>query len=96
MASLFTLEQRSKYTSVIGMIWTVGAVCGPVIGGGFAEVSWVGYKFCVEPFKPLLTTKAWNLLAKCAIGCYQFRLGRVLHAQRGGVSRVHHGQTQED
>lgn len=41
MASLFSLEQRSQYTSVIGMIWTVGTVCGPVIGGGFAESSWV-------------------------------------------------------
>ncbi|RDI78683.1 hypothetical protein Vi05172_g11253 [Venturia inaequalis] len=42
MASLFNLEQRSQYTSVIGMVWTVGTVCGPVIGGGFAEVSWRG------------------------------------------------------
>jgi MFS family permease len=43
MASLFSLEKRSRLTSVIGMIWTVGTVCGPVIGGGFAEVSWVSY-----------------------------------------------------
>lgn len=43
MASLFSLEKRSQYTSVIGMIWTVGTVCGPVIGGGFAEISWVIY-----------------------------------------------------
>jgi MFS family permease len=40
MAHLFTLQERAKYTSIIGLIWTVGTICGPVIGGGFAEVSW--------------------------------------------------------
>jgi MFS family permease len=43
MAHLFTLQERSKYTSIIGLIWTFGTVFGPLIGGGFAEFHWVSY-----------------------------------------------------
>jgi MFS family permease len=59
MASLFSLEKRSQYTSVIGMIWTVGTVCGPVMGGGFTEVSWVRYHIDMLPLLPMIQS---NLL----------------------------------
>lgn len=41
MAHLYTLQERAKYTSIIGLIWTVGTIFGPLIGGGLAEASWV-------------------------------------------------------
>jgi MFS family permease len=53
MAHLFTLQERSKYTSIIGLIWTVGTVFGPLIGGGFAQVDWVRQATC-EYYTPQL------------------------------------------
>jgi len=41
MAHLFHLEQRSRYMSIIGLIWTVGITVGPMVSGGFVIVSWV-------------------------------------------------------
>ncbi|KIW07971.1 uncharacterized protein PV09_01870 [Verruconis gallopava] len=40
LARLFNLEQRSRYYSLVGLVWTVCTILGPLIGGGFALVSW--------------------------------------------------------
>jgi MFS family permease len=42
MADLFTLQERSKFISLISITWLIGTACGPVLGGGFAyNASWV-------------------------------------------------------
>jgi len=42
MADLFTLEKRAKFVSLLTLIYLVGTIAGPVMGGGFADkVSWV-------------------------------------------------------
>src|ERR1700743_3439226 len=42
LSDMYTLEQRSKMLSVIGLMWMFGTCLGPVIGGGFTKsVSWV-------------------------------------------------------
>jgi MFS family permease len=42
MADLFTLQERAKYVSFLTLVYLVGTVCGPVIGGGLAyRASWV-------------------------------------------------------
>ena len=40
LARLFDLEQRSRFYSLVGLIWMVGTVIGPVVGGAFALASW--------------------------------------------------------
>lgn len=89
MASLFTLEKRSQYTSVIGMIWTVGTVCGPVIGGGLAQVSWVGYVPRSWRFM-LIILVAWDILAERSISSYKFSLGHFFHAYRAKADGLYH------
>ena len=43
LSDMYTLEQRSKMLSVVGLMWMFGTCLGPVIGGGFTKsVSWVG------------------------------------------------------
>ncbi|OAP63939.1 hypothetical protein AYL99_03166 [Fonsecaea erecta] len=34
-----TLEERSLYNAIIGMVWGLGAILGPLVGGGFATSS---------------------------------------------------------
>jgi MFS family permease len=51
LSDLYTLEQRSKMLSVIGLMWMCGTCLGPIIGGGFTQAaSWVCgsqlLKFC--------------------------------------------------
>jgi MFS family permease len=42
MADLFTLQERAKFISYLTLIYLVGTICGPIIGGGFSDrVSWV-------------------------------------------------------
>jgi MFS family permease len=42
MADLFTLQERAKYVSFLTLVYLIGTVCGPVIGGGLAyRASWV-------------------------------------------------------
>jgi MFS family permease len=36
------LRQRGQYFAILGAMWSLGSVLGPVLGGGFAQnVSWV-------------------------------------------------------
>jgi len=42
LADLFHLKERAKYQSVVALTWLIGAVIGPIMGGGFAiNVTWV-------------------------------------------------------
>lgn len=42
MADLLSQRDRAKGSAVISLVWLVGTVCGPILGGGFtAQVSWV-------------------------------------------------------
>jgi len=41
IADLLPLRQRSQGMSLIAFIWLVGALAGPIMGGGFAGISWV-------------------------------------------------------
>jgi MFS family permease len=66
MAHLFTLQERSKYTSIIGLIWTVGTVFGPLIGGGFAQINWVSSTNCDCCHSSCLHPLAWHFLVESA------------------------------
>jgi MFS family permease len=59
MAHLFSLEQRSQYTSLIGIIWTIGTICGPLIGGGFAGIGWVSAVDLSTVYAGMLTVQRW-------------------------------------
>lgn len=42
MADILTLQERGKLIGLISLTWLVGTVCGPIVGGGFAQsASWV-------------------------------------------------------
>lgn len=42
MADLLSLRDRAKGMAVISLVWLVGTVCGPILGGGFTtNVTWV-------------------------------------------------------
>ncbi|RJE23811.1 resistance protein [Aspergillus sclerotialis] len=41
ISDLVPLRERGNYVAIMGVVWTVGSVVGPVIGGAFAQnVSW--------------------------------------------------------
>lgn len=43
VTDMVTLQQRGKWFGLISMMWALGSVLGPVIGGVIAEkTSWVG------------------------------------------------------
>jgi len=42
MADILTLEERGKLIGLISLTWLIGTVCGPILGGGFAQsTGWV-------------------------------------------------------
>lgn len=42
MVDLFTLRQRANAIAIIGLVWLIGNIVGPIVGGAFAEyVTWV-------------------------------------------------------
>jgi MFS family permease len=42
LTDLVSLKERGKWVGLLSMVWLVGAVLGPIIGGVFSEkVSWV-------------------------------------------------------
>jgi MFS family permease len=42
IADLFSLRERGKWFGFIGLVWLLGSVTGPIMGGGFAQnASWV-------------------------------------------------------
>lgn len=42
IADLYSLKDRAKGLAVISLVWLLGTVCGPVIGGAFTSyVTWV-------------------------------------------------------
>ncbi|KAI9753506.1 MAG: hypothetical protein M4579_005138 [Chaenotheca gracillima] len=43
-----TEKERSSYLASIGIVWGLGTVLGPVVGGGFAKVSW-RWAFYINP-----------------------------------------------
>ncbi|MCJ1258533.1 hypothetical protein MMC24_006366 [Lignoscripta atroalba] len=43
-----TAKERSGYLALIGVVWGLGTVLGPVVGGGFAIVSW-RWAFYINP-----------------------------------------------
>lgn len=41
VTDIVPLRQRGKYFGFLSSMWALGSVCGPIMGGGFAEnVSW--------------------------------------------------------
>ncbi|KAF9639913.1 hypothetical protein BFW01_g11719 [Lasiodiplodia theobromae] len=80
LISVYTEDaERPAYLSLVGLIWGVGTVLGPVVGGGFDKVSWrwafyinliIGgvcapvYLFLLPPFDP--QPQAKSLLARAA------------------------------
>ncbi len=72
LLSAYTADQeRPAYLSLIGFVWGIGTVLGPVFGGAFAKVNWrwsfyinliIGgifmpvYLFLLPPFDPLPKT----------------------------------------
>lgn len=50
---MVTLRERGKWISINSLMWAVGSVIGPVIGGAFAEkanwhwIFWLNIPFCV-------------------------------------------------
>ena len=41
VADLLPLRKRSQGMSLISFVWLIGALTGPVMGAGFAGISWV-------------------------------------------------------
>jgi MFS family permease len=42
IADLVPLRQRGQYYGIMNAMWSVGSVCGPVVGGAFAGAdAWV-------------------------------------------------------
>lgn len=42
IADLYALKDRAKALAVISLVWLLGTVCGPILGGAFtAYVTWV-------------------------------------------------------
>ena len=42
VTDLVPLRLRGNYFGIISAMWSLGSVCGPILGGGFAQnVSWV-------------------------------------------------------
>lgn len=42
VTDMVTLKDRGKWFGLISMMWAFGSVCGPIIGGAFAQkASWV-------------------------------------------------------
>lgn len=80
LLSVYTEDaERPAYLSLVGLIWGVGTVLGPVVGGGFDKVSWrwafyinliIGgvcspiYLFLLPPFDP--QPQAKSFLARAA------------------------------
>ncbi|KAK4499737.1 hypothetical protein PRZ48_007923 [Zasmidium cellare] len=51
MVDLFTLRQRANAIAVIGLVWLVGNVVGPILGGAFSEyVTWRWIFWICLPF----------------------------------------------
>ncbi|KAL6857744.1 hypothetical protein ACO1O0_005186 [Amphichorda felina] len=51
ITDLVPLRQRGKYFGVVGGIWALGSVLGPVVGGAFAyEATWRGIFWLLVPF----------------------------------------------
>lgn len=49
ITDLVPMRQRGKYFGIIGGIWALGSVTGPVIGGAFAyKVTWVSTRGWVD------------------------------------------------
>jgi MFS family permease len=45
VTDMVTLKDRGKWFGLISMMWAFGSVCGPIMGGAFAQkVSWVSSK----------------------------------------------------
>lgn len=50
VTDLVPLRYRGQWAGVIGAMWAVGSVTGPVIGGAFAEVQWRWIFYLNLPF----------------------------------------------
>ena len=47
VTDLVPLRLRGTYFSAISGMWALGSVCGPILGGGFAQnASWVSHFSC--------------------------------------------------
>lgn len=42
ITDIIPLRLRGKYYGIMGAMWSIGSVTGPILGGGFAQsVTWV-------------------------------------------------------
>ena len=67
LTDLVPLRHRGTWGGIIGGMWSVGSVCGPIIGGAFAQVQWrwifwlnlpfIGIALVIVPMALRLTIK---------------------------------------
>ncbi|KAI9734666.1 MAG: hypothetical protein M1834_002267 [Cirrosporium novae-zelandiae] len=50
VSDLVSLRERGKWISIIGSMWTLGSVTGPVLGGALAQASWRWVFYINIPF----------------------------------------------
>jgi MFS family permease len=56
VTDMVSLRERGKWFAWISLVWAIGSVSGPVIGGAFAEnlnwrwIFWLNIPFCVVAF----------------------------------------------
>lgn len=64
LTDLVSLRERGKWVGLISLIWLIGALAGPILGGVFSEkVSWVCCSSNLRFRITLTNTKALDLLA---------------------------------
>jgi EmrB/QacA subfamily drug resistance transporter len=61
VTDMVPLRERGKYFSIISIVWALGSVSGPVIGGAFAQngdwrwIFWINFPICAVGFAGVIS-----------------------------------------